>query len=89
MALATGEGDPRRSRACGASASGLRRTREREVATRGLWEVRGEVGYRLGTKRNGERQNGIDHKVAAPPSMVMPAVTTPLAMPTSASKRFC
>ena len=33
-----------------------------------------------------ERPNGDDQESAAPPGMVMPAVTTPALMPTSASR---
>ena len=70
-----------------ASACGRRRAGEGEVSggIPGGHRVRGHL---LGPERDGEVLNGVDQEVAVPPGMVVLGVTTPVAMPTSASTCF-
>ena len=54
----------------------------------GFWRIEGVVGWPGGTRGNGGRADGCDHKVAAPPGKVMPVMATVQVMPKSASTCF-
>ena len=51
-----------------------------------VWRSRGRGGVAGAHEVAGRRANGDDRELVAPPGMVGPAVTTPVAMPTSASR---